>query len=158
MREGSSGEATIERDVTDEIRSVGRGDVASAVAMFLESFGPFGSQDENAFMCGWRENENILDYLQRINGYLLGSLSKDRLGEASESHPTQRVYLTARVTQLSESPTKDSEGGLCLRVPFMEETMIDVIDVADESDSSAEAAPKQDPATVAEPKPDPAAS
>lgn len=46
----------------------------------MESFGPFGKTDENAYMCGWRDNETIVDYLQRINGYILEAMSRKSNG------------------------------------------------------------------------------
>jgi len=43
---------------------------------FVETYGPFGSSEEAQFMCGWRHNETLLDYVQRINGYLLLKMSE----------------------------------------------------------------------------------
>ena len=39
------------------------------------TYGPFKSDDECSYMCGWRPNENLLDYVHRINGYLMLSMS-----------------------------------------------------------------------------------
>lgn len=98
-----------------EFGEFGRQEVAECARMFVEAFGPFESSDESAFLCGWRANETMLEYLQRVNGYLSLSMQRQALNTMVDK-PVDKNYLTARSSYMAREKVDLVEGGIRVRI------------------------------------------
>lgn len=66
---------------SSEFGEFGRHDVACAVRIYLEAFGPFESPDDCDRVCAWRPDETVLAYLSRMSGYVMANMLPESMAE-----------------------------------------------------------------------------
>ena len=66
---------------SQEFGEFGRHDVANAVRIYLEAFGPFDSPDDCDRVCSWRPDETVLAYLSRMSGYVMTNMLPESIAE-----------------------------------------------------------------------------
>ena len=106
-------------DAPKDFGEFGRQELAAEAKRFLETFGPFSSEEECSYMCGWRHNETLLDYVQRINGYVMLKMSsgwRDSDERVRERKDSDLVYVASRSGVLQRKLTEGQLGGLQIRL------------------------------------------
>jgi hypothetical protein len=103
-------------DQVKDFGEFGRQELAAEAKRFLETYGPFGSEEECSYMSGWRHNETLLDYVQRINGYVMLKMSSGWRQRGERQKEQEASYVASRSRVVQRSLTEGQLGGLQIRL------------------------------------------